>query len=93
MFLNESRREYTKYEFDKQMAIECPFKQFEDWFEFAKKNAVFEPNAVHVSTVSSDNKPKNRVVLLKSFDQNGYVFLPIITVTKVKRLILTQMFL
>ena len=74
MFLNESRREYTKYEFDKEMAVECPFKQFEDWFEFAKKNAVFEPNAVHVSTVSKDNKPKNRVVLLKSFDQDGYVF-------------------
>jgi pyridoxamine 5'-phosphate oxidase len=74
VFLNESRREYTKYEFDKEMAIESPFKQFEDWFEFAKKNAVFEPNAVHVSTVSNDNKPKNRVVLLKSFDQNGFFF-------------------
>ena len=74
MFLNETRREYTKYEFDKQKALDNPFQQFNDWFEFAKKNAIFEPNAMHVATVSSDGKPKNRVVLLKSYSDEGFVF-------------------
>ena len=74
MFLNESRREYTKYEFDKQRALDDPFQQFDDWFEFAKKNAVFEPNAMHLSTVNADGKPKNRVILLKSFSDKGFDF-------------------
>ena len=74
MFLNESRREYTKYEFDKGKALEDPFQQFDEWYRFAKKNAVFEANAMHLSTVSKDKQPKNRVVLLKSYDKNGFVF-------------------
>ena len=51
MFLNESRKEYTKYDFDKSRALDNPFQQFPEWFEFAEKNAVFEPNAMHISTV------------------------------------------
>ena len=74
MFLNESRREYTKYDFDKNKALENPFQQFDDWYKFAQKNAVFEANAMHLSTVSKDNQPKNRVVLLKSYNENGFVF-------------------
>ena len=74
MFLNDSRREYKKYEFDQGMAQTNPFDQFSNWFEFAKKNAVFEANAMHVATVDSENKPKNRVVLLKSFDSSGFIF-------------------
>jgi pyridoxamine 5'-phosphate oxidase len=74
MFLNESRKEYTKYEFDRGMAVSNPFDQFGDWFDFAKKNAVFEPNAMHVATIGPDNTPHNRVVLLKSYDVNGFVF-------------------
>ena len=74
MFLNESRKEYTKYEFDTSHALDNPFQQFNEWFEFAKKNAVFEPNAMHVSTVDAEGQPKNRVVLLKSFSDDGFVF-------------------
>ena len=74
MFLNESRKEYTKYDFDKSRALDNPFQQFSEWFEFAEKNAIFEPNAMHISTVDETGAPKNRVVLLKSFNHDGFVF-------------------
>ncbi|MEK9726503.1 MAG: pyridoxamine 5'-phosphate oxidase [Candidatus Margulisiibacteriota bacterium] len=74
MFLNESRREYTKYKLDQDDAFSNPLDQFQSWFEFAKKNAVFESNAMHLSTISSTNQAKNRVVLLKSYNEDGFVF-------------------
>tara|TARA_B100001121_G_C18700145_1_gene627136 strand:- start:3338 stop:3970 length:633 start_codon:yes stop_codon:yes gene_type:complete len=74
MFLNESRKEYTKYDFDKSRALDDPFKQFDEWFKFAKKNAVFEPNAMHISTVDKAGQPKNRVVLLKTYNDKAFVF-------------------
>ena len=73
MFLNETRKEYTQFEFDKSKALGNPFDQFNDWFEFAKKEALFEPNAITLST-SMNNQPNSRVVLLKAFDENGFVF-------------------
>ena len=73
MFLNETRKEYTQFEFDKNKALENPYHQFEDWFKFAKKEALFEPNAMTLST-SLNNQPNSRVVLLKAFDENGFVF-------------------
>ena len=41
---------------------------------FAKENAIFEPNAMHLSTISKKSTPNNRVVLLKSYSENGFVF-------------------
>lgn len=73
MFLNDTRKEYTQFEFDKSKALDNPFQQFNDWFEFAKKEALFEPNAMNLST-SMNNQPNSRVVLLKAFDENGFVF-------------------
>ena len=73
MFLNDSRKEYTKYQLDKQHAHNNPFDQFTEWFDFAKNNAAFEPNAMTLSTVAN-NQPSCRVVLLKKFDNNGFVF-------------------
>lgn len=73
MFLNETRKEYTKYELTEENAHKNPIDQFTKWFEFAKKNALFEPNAMSIST-SVDNKPTCRIVLLKQFNDKGFVF-------------------
>lgn len=73
MFLNESRKEYEKYTFDQENANQSPFIQFEDWFKFAKENALFEPNAMSISTCVN-HKPTCRIVLLKQFDDSGFVF-------------------
>ena len=51
-----------------------PFLLFEEWFEEASQKEQNDPNAMNLSTISKDLKPSSRIVLLKSFDQDGFVF-------------------
>ena len=53
---------------------EDPIMLFTKWYEEAKKSAVNDPNAMNLATISSDNKPSSRIVLLKSYDSDGFVF-------------------
>ncbi len=57
------------------MQIETnPIKRFADLFEKMQKTDVQEPAAATLATATSDGKPSARVVLLKAFDENGFVF-------------------
>src|SRR5713226_6119783 len=51
-----------------------PFKQFEDWFKQAESEVPILPNAMTLATATRDGKPSARVVLLKGFDEQGFVF-------------------
>lgn len=51
-----------------------PFKQFQVWFDQALASQLPEPNAMTVATVTQSGKPSARIVLLKGFDQRGFVF-------------------
>lgn len=51
-----------------------PIKQFSHWFEVAVAAGLSEPNAMALSTVDSNGKPSSRMVLLKGFDENGFIF-------------------
>ena len=52
-----------------------PVAQFARWFEQAATQAhLFEPNAMVVSTADAEGRPSSRTVLLKSFDDQGFVF-------------------
>ena len=51
-----------------------PFELFEKWFEEAKKKEINDPNALALGTASKDGVPSVRMVLLKGFDKNGFVF-------------------
>ena len=51
-----------------------PINQFESWFDEAKKSEPSLPEAMSVATVSDDGQPSSRMVLLKSFDKEGFVF-------------------
>lgn len=51
-----------------------PFKQFSHWFEEALKADIPEANAMAVSTVNHLGVPSVRIVLLKEFDERGFVF-------------------
>ncbi|MET9731279.1 pyridoxamine 5'-phosphate oxidase [Streptomyces sp. NPDC006458] len=52
-----------------------PVEQFARWFKQAAVEAhLFEPNAMIVSTVGSEGRPSSRTVLLKHFDEQGFVF-------------------
>ena len=51
-----------------------PIIQFKEWFEEAKNNEINDPNAMCLSTVSENGKPHSRMVLLKDFNDNGFIF-------------------
>ena len=51
-----------------------PLKLFEEWFNKAKKTEINDPNAFAVGTVNKNGFPTVRMVLLKDFDKNGFVF-------------------
>ncbi len=52
----------------------APLPLFKDWFDEANKAGILLPEAMSVSTCSSDGQPSSRMVLLKSFDEQGFVF-------------------
>ena len=51
-----------------------PIVQFTHWFTEVCETAITEANAMVISTVGPDNAPSSRTVLLKQFDQRGFVF-------------------
>ena len=53
---------------------EDPIKIFSNWFEEAKVKEINDPNAMNLATISKDHKPTSRMVLLKSFNEQGFVF-------------------
>jgi len=54
--------------------LDDPFKLFEKWFDEAKKKEINDPNALALGTASKTGIPSVRMVLLKGFDNNGFVF-------------------
>ena len=51
-----------------------PIKQFGNWFTAAIEAGIRDVNAMSLATAGPDAKPSVRIVLLKSFDQDGFVF-------------------
>ena len=58
----------------REMLDSNPYKQFELWFKQACEVDVVDANAMSLATVSVDGKPSIRTVLLKTFDNRGFVF-------------------
>jgi pyridoxamine 5'-phosphate oxidase len=53
---------------------ETPVLQFDKWWKEAVSSSIDEVNAMTLATVNSDGKPSARIVLLKGFDDSGFVF-------------------
>ncbi len=51
-----------------------PIKQFANWFTTAIETGIGDVNAMSLATAGQDAKPSVRIVLLKSFDEDGFVF-------------------
>ena len=54
--------------------LDDPFELFEEWFEVAKKKEINDPNALALGTASKEGVPSVRMVLLKGFDKDGFIF-------------------
>jgi len=74
MDLSNFREEYLKGQLHRKDLAENPFEQFQTWFEQALKADIPEPNAFSLATVNAHGRPSLRTVLLKYFDQTGFVF-------------------
>ena len=72
--LSNHRRNYVKHELTEEKISPNPYEQFGWWFEDVTNAEMVEPNAMVLATASKSGKPSARMVLLKSFDENGFIF-------------------
>lgn len=68
------RKEYMLETLSESGAESNAIAQFDNWWQEAIKSAVEEVNAMTLSTATRDGKPSARIVLLKDYDENGFVF-------------------
>ena len=74
MDISALRREYNKDKLNLKTLNTNPIKQFEKWFEDAKNCEMPDPNGMSLATVDPKGQPSLRTVLLKYFDESGFVF-------------------
>ena len=74
MDLTSLRAKYTTKGLDIKDLNPNPFLEFELWFNQAMDEKLTEPNAFSLATVGTDMMPSIRTVLLKIFDEKGFVF-------------------
>jgi len=67
------RKEYKLQALLENEVAENPYEQFSKWWEDALKSEIEEPNAMTLAT-SNMNIPSARIVLLKEFSEEGFVF-------------------
>jgi pyridoxamine 5'-phosphate oxidase len=74
MDLHAMREEFLREGLAEEDLDQNPFLQFEKWFKQALESKIYSPNAFTLATVSVDGQPSVRTVLLKYFDESGFVF-------------------
>ena len=73
--LNDYRISYTKGDLNEQDLSQNPFELFDKWFhETESQIGNLEVNAMTIASIGKDGFPKSRVVLLKSYSDQGFVF-------------------
>jgi pyridoxamine 5'-phosphate oxidase len=68
------RKDYTLQDLNEAEVDPNPFIQFKRWFDQALLSQLAEPNAMTLATATTEGKPSARIVLLKDFDEQGFVF-------------------
>jgi pyridoxamine 5'-phosphate oxidase len=68
------RQEYSSQSLLETDVATHPIEQFTKWWQQAVQSQIIEPNAMTLATSSGDGMPSARIVLLKGFDENGFVF-------------------
>lgn len=68
------RKDYRSATLSEKDVSDEPIRQFSKWFTQALESGIYEPNAMTLATSTHDGKPSARIVLLKGFDEKGFVF-------------------
>ncbi len=74
MDIGDIRQEYKKMELSRKSLDKDPMKQFQQWFDHAIKAELTMPNAMTLATADNSGSVSVRTVLLKTYDENGFVF-------------------
>jgi len=74
MSIADIRREYARARLDEAHVSPDPVAEFDRWFSQAQEAKVLEPNAMALATATRDGTPSVRLVLLKGYDERGFVF-------------------
>jgi pyridoxamine 5'-phosphate oxidase len=72
--LADLRSDYTRASLDEADVAKDPVAQFARWFDEARKAEILEANAMTLATADATGRPAARIVLLKGFDEHGFVF-------------------
>jgi len=72
--LQDLRQEYRAAELAETDVESNPILQFKKWFTEAVDAKLFEPNVMTLATANASGKPSARILLLKGFDEDGFVF-------------------
>jgi pyridoxamine 5'-phosphate oxidase len=84
--LSDIRREYTQGGLRRANLPVNPMDLFEQWMQQANDAQLTDPTAMCVATVDEDGQPFQRIVLLKKFDDNGFVFFTNLESRKAKQI-------
>lgn len=68
------RKEYSSESLSEKDVAKDPIKQFGRWFKEAMEANINEPNAMTLATTSIDRKPSARIVLMKGYEERGFLF-------------------
>ncbi|MEV4438128.1 pyridoxamine 5'-phosphate oxidase [Streptomyces sp. NPDC049577] len=68
------RAQYRSEGLTERELADSPYEQFARWFAQTTASGLLEPNAMIVSTADAAGRPSSRTVLMKGFDEQGFVF-------------------
>ncbi len=71
---HEERRDYQFAQLNRSALKSDPFLQFSYWMDQAIEQKIMDPTAMSVTTVDGSGQPHSRIVLLKAFEADGFVF-------------------
>lgn len=74
MDLKSVRREYLRDGLRRSQLSASPLQQFDLWMGQAIEAGIKDPSAMTIATVAANATPSQRIVLLKQYDESGYVF-------------------
>lgn len=72
--ISDIRRDYKLQSLNEADIAAAPLEQFIKWWNEAVNSHIDEVNAMTLATADKENKPSARIVLLKGFNENGFVF-------------------
>lgn len=71
---DDLRQQFMAQGLEQNQLAADPFKQFEHWYQQTMNSDIAEPTAVALASVDKNGQPWQRMVLLKTFDEDGFVF-------------------